>query len=184
MRGDRRSPFRKGELLGLIFPVSQQGRERHQRLNDTAQHPDDFATAFARLQVRIETACTAESEWPEQVAAGIRAALAFAAADPDSAQLLTNGAMAAGREGFARYDRMIAHFGERLLPGRALRPEGERLPEVTEKAMVGGLAMLIANHLDTDRAAELPALAPEAIQFVLTPYLGAEDARRLGAEAA
>ena len=61
-------------------------------MNDTAQHPDDFAdafeTAFARLQVRIETACAAEAGWPAQVAAGIRAALAFAAAEPASAARL------------------------------------------------------------------------------------------------
>jgi hypothetical protein len=74
---------------------------------------------------------------------------------------------------------MISHFGERLLPGRAMRPEGERLPEITERAMIGGLAMLIAQRLDLGRAAELPALAPEAIQFVLTPYLGTEEARRV-----
>lgn len=156
-------------------------------MKDTAQHPDDFANdfepAFARLQIRIETACAAESEWPDQVAAGVRAALRFAAADPGSAKVLTSDALAAGQDGYARYERMIAHFGKRLLPGRALRPEGEHLPEIIEKAMTGGLAMLIAQRLDLGREAELPALADEAIQFVLTPYLGTEEARRLGAEA-
>jgi hypothetical protein len=153
-------------------------------MTDPAQQPDDFANAFeaafARLQIRVETACAAEAEWPAQVAAGVRAALAFAAAHPASAQLLANEALAAGKEGYARYDRMIAHFAARLLPGRALRPEGDLLPEITERAMTGGLAMLIAQRLDLGRAAELPALAPEAIQFVLTPYLGAERARRVG----
>jgi hypothetical protein len=157
-------------------------------MNDTAQHPDDFAssfeTAFARLQIRVETACAAKREWPEQVAAGIRAALAFAAADPDSAQILTNDALAAGREGFARYDRMLDHFGGRLRAGRTMRPEGERLPQTIEKAITGGLAMLVAQRLDMGRAAELPALASEAIEFALTPYLGAEEARRAAAEVA
>jgi hypothetical protein len=152
-------------------------------MDDTAQQPEDFTgafeAAFARLQIRVETACAAEAEWPAQVAAGVRAALAFAAADPAAAGSLTSDVLAAGREGFARYDRMLGHFGERLLPGRALRPEGERLPEITEKAMTGGLAMLIAQRLDIGRAAELPALAEEAIQFVLTPYLGGEEARRV-----
>lgn len=156
-------------------------------MNETTQHPDDFANryeaAFARLQVQVETACAAETDWPAQVAAGIRAALRFAAADPASAQVLTNDAMASGREGYQRYERMIAHFGERLLPGRALGLEDERLPEITEKAMTGGLAMLIAQRLDFGRHAELPTIAAEAIQFVLTPYLGAAEARRV-AEAA
>ena len=154
-------------------------------MSEQAPHPDDFATAFqaafARLQIGIETACAAEAAWPERVAAAIRAALAFAAAHPDDADLLTNRAMAAGREGFERYDRMLEHFGDGLRPGRAERPHGPELPEITEKAMIGGLASLIANRLQGD-VSRLPGLAPEAIQFVLTPYLGAEDARRLGAE--
>lgn len=117
-----------------------------------------------------------------QVAAGVRAALEFAAADSAAAQVLTTGAMAMGKEGFARYDRMIDHFAERLLPGRRERPEGEHLPAATEKLMAGGLAMLIAQRIDTGRTAELDALAPEAIQFVLTPYLGTEEARRLAGD--
>jgi hypothetical protein len=152
-------------------------------MNDKAQHPDEFANAFepalARLQIRIETACASEAEWPTRVAAGIAAALAFCAADPAAGEVLTNEAMADGKEGFARYDRMIEHFAVALRPGRAERPEGEWLPEITEKTMVGGVAMLIAQRLTFGRHAELPALAPEAIQFVLTPYLGAADARQV-----
>jgi hypothetical protein len=151
--------------------------------NDPARRPDDFSSAFdsafAQLQVRIESACVAESEWPEQVNAGIRAALAFATADPVAAKTLTTEALAGGRAGYERYDRMISHLGEWLLPGRALRPEGARLPEITEKAMVGGVAMLVAHRVDLGRQAELPELAAEAVQFALTPYLGTAEARRV-----
>ena len=138
-----------------------------------------FESAFAQLQVPVEAACTAEGEWPYRIAAGIRAALAFAAADPIAAQALTNGALAHGAEGFARYNRMLNHFGERLVHGRMQRPEGPTLPEITEWAMVGGLATLIAEWVDTGKAAELPTVAPEAIQFVLTPYIGVEEAKRV-----
>jgi hypothetical protein len=43
--------------------------------------------------------------------------------------------------------------------------------------VVVGVAMLIAQRLSFGRHAELPTLAPETIQFVLTPYLGAVMAR-------
>jgi hypothetical protein len=80
--------------------------------------PDDFANsfqaAFARLQIRVETACAAEAAWPERVAAAIRAALSFAAAHPETVDLLTNRALAAGCEGFGRYDRMLDHFTREL----------------------------------------------------------------------
>lgn len=151
-------------------------------MSDAAPQPDDFAAAFARLQVRVETACAAEADWASQVAAGVRAALRFAAAEPVTAHLLTNSALASGREGHARYERMLEHFARRLLAGRAERPAGERLPEITEKALVGGLAMLVAQRLDMGRAAELPAASAEAIQFLLTPYLGTEEARCVAAQ--
>jgi hypothetical protein len=151
--------------------------------NDPARQPRDlpsaFDSAFARLQVRIESACVAEAKWPEQVSAGIRAALEFAAADPGAARTLTTEALAGGRAGYERYNRMISHLGEWFLPGRELRSEGERLPEITEKAMVGGVAMLVAQRVDLGRHAELPQLAAEAVQFALTPYLGTEEARRV-----
>ncbi len=155
-------------------------------MRSAQRHPDDFAdafsAAFARLQVRIEHACLGEGpfDWPAQVAAAVREALTFAAEDPAAADVLTNEPLAMGRAGFARYDRMLEHFAGDLRRGRAERPEGRHLPDITEKAMVGGVAMLIAQRLDHDRAAELPGLSPEAIQFVLTPYIGGEEARRVG----
>lgn len=148
-----------------------------------ARQPDDFAnafeSAFARLQVSVETACASEVGWAAKVAAGVRAALAFAAEDPAAAQVLTNDAMAGGRDGFARYDRMIEHFADTLRPGRKARPDGRWLPEITEKTMAGGVAMLVAQRLSFGRSTELPELAFEATQFVLTPYLGATEARRV-----
>ncbi|MEX0972958.1 MAG: hypothetical protein WDZ46_06835 [Solirubrobacterales bacterium] len=155
-------------------------------MRDPEQQLDDFVSefqaAFARLQICVETACAAEAAWPGRVAAAIRAAFSFAAAHPDDADLLTNRALAAGREGFERYDRMLEHFAEGLRAGRGERPHGRDLPPITDRAMVGGLASLIAQRLgDRATVVQLPALAPEAIQFVLTPYLGAESARELAA---
>jgi len=142
---------------------------------------DAFERAFARLQVRVETACAAEADWPAQVAAGVRAALHFAASEPAAARALTNDALAAGSTGYVRYDRMLGYFGERLLPGRDLRPEGERLPEIVEKSITGGLAVLVGQRLAKGSEAELPGLAEEATKFVLAPYVGVEEAKRLAA---
>lgn len=154
-------------------------------MSDTAQHPNDFADAFERafalLQIRVETACAAQADWPGQVAAGARAALDFAAAEPAAAQTLTNDALAAGEAGYSRYDRLLTYLSEPLLPGRDLHSEGEWLPEIVERSMVGGLVTLVAQRLNRGSEAELPGLAEETIQFVLTPYLGAEEARRLAA---
>jgi hypothetical protein len=148
-----------------------------------ARQPDDFVfafdSAFAGLQVRIESACSTAGEWPQGVAAGIRAAFDWAAAEPAAAQLLTNDALAAGAAGFERYERMVAYAAELLAAGRAESPHGERLPEITERAMASGVAMLVAQRLSLGQAEALPGLAREASQFVLTPFLGGAEARRV-----
>jgi hypothetical protein len=151
-------------------------------MGDSARQPDDFAfafdSAFAALQVRVESACAAVDPWPARVAAGIRAAFDWVAAEPAAAQLLTNDALALGTAGFERYERMVAYVAELLVPGRGEASHGERLPEILERSMASGVVMLVAQRLSLDQAAELPSLAGEAIQFVLTPYLGAAEARR------
>lgn len=38
---------------------------------------------------------------------------------------------------------------------------------------------VVRHRLITGRASELPGLAPELVQMILTPYLGVEDARGL-----
>lgn len=156
-------------------------------MSGSAQQPDEFAhafdSAFAELQVRIESACAPAGEWPAGVAAGVRAAFEWVAAEPRAAQLLTNEALAAGRPGFERYERMVGYVAGLLEPGREWPPHGERLPEITERAMASGVAMLVAQRLSLHREAELPAVVPEAVQFVLTPYLGSAVARRVAAGA-
>jgi hypothetical protein len=152
-------------------------------MGEGARQPDDFAvafdSAFAALQVRVESACAGAGEWPAGVAAGIRVAFEWVAEEPRAAQLLTNDALAGGSAGFERYERMIAYVAELLAPGRDQAEHGERLPEITERAMASGVAMLVAQRLSMSREGELPELASEAIQFVLTPYLGSEEARRV-----
>jgi hypothetical protein len=154
-------------------------------MDDAAQRQDGFADAFestfARLRVRIETACASQSDWPSGTAAGIRAALTFAASEPTAVRVLTTDALAGGKPGYERYERLISYLCDLLLPGRAECPDAERLPKETERALAGGVAMLVAQRVDLGRHAELPALAAEAIQFVLTPYLGIDEARRVAA---
>jgi hypothetical protein len=150
-------------------------------VNEPAEPHGDFVaafeSAFARLQVRVEEACAAEAEWPRAVAAGIRAMLEFAATAPDDADTLTNGALAQGAEGMMRHRRLVAYAAGLLEPGREEGGDVATSPAVLEWALAGGIAFLVANRVALGDERELPGLAPEAIEFVLTPYLGAEHAR-------
>jgi hypothetical protein len=107
----------------------------------------------------------------------------FAAADPVAAQTLTNEALAHGPDGIDRRERLIAYLAERLLPGRQESSDAERLPEFIERALAGGVVALVGQRLDSAKEKELPAIAADAIQFVLTPYLGAAEAARVARDA-
>jgi hypothetical protein len=143
---------------------------------------DLFESAFARLQIALLESCDDSRDWPRNVAAAVRAGLEFAAADPDAAATLTTEAMARGAGGIDRYERLVAYLREQLAPGRRQLPEDEQLPTVIEHALASGVLMLVAQRVDRGRMDELPGLAPEVVQFVLTPYLGSSEARRLGGE--
>jgi hypothetical protein len=141
-----------------------------------------FEAAFARLQVVVEEAYVSEVAWPDQVAAAIRAGFEFAASDPAVADLLTNEALARGRDGLMRYQRLIDFSARLLAPGRELSPDGALFPEMLERSLAGGITLLVAQRVDQGRAQELPDLVPDAIQFALTPYLGPVEARAIAAK--
>jgi hypothetical protein len=150
-------------------------------VNEPAEPHGDFVaafeSAFARLQVCVEEACATEPEWPRAVAAGIRATFDFVATEPTDAEVLTNRALAQGPDGVARHRRLVAYAARLLESGRELGMEPAASPAVLEKALAGGIAFLVARRLAQGRERELPAMAPDAIEFVLTPYVGAEEAR-------
>jgi hypothetical protein len=152
-------------------------------VNEPAEPHGDFVaafeSAFARLQVRMEEACASEEDWPRAVAAGIRATLEFAAAEPAAAGTLTNEALARGPSGVARNRRLITYAAGLLEPGRDERVGLGPSPDVLEQTLAGGIAFLVAHRLALGRERELPALAGDVTEFVLTPYLGADEARRI-----
>jgi hypothetical protein len=170
----RTAVFAADELNGAVAGAGMEGR---------AQQPDDFASAFesafARLQVLLEMACIVGGPWPERVRVAVRQALDFAVADPAAAGVLTNAALGQGRDGLERYERLMAYLAGLLEPGRAESPHGADLPSTTERSLAGGVATIIANRVDRGRAEELPGLTAEVVQFILTPYMGTEEARRI-----
>lgn len=140
---------------------------------------DEFARAFerahSRLLTRLESACACQLEWPQGVAAAIRAGFEFIAERPEEARLLTVEALAAGEE--ARYEQMVSGFAALLLRVRALCPGAAELPSIHESATAGAVVSLVRRHLMRGPADEMPRLAADVIEFVLSPYLGIGDAR-------
>jgi hypothetical protein len=148
-------------------------------MDDIPNSPGDFPAAFSgavgRLQVAVLEACREQREWPAKVAAAISAAIDFAAAEPESVQLLTVEALVQRPDGGRRYVRTIEHFAELLC---AEAPVDDRRPQSTEQALIGGVATTIADRMRHDTPSELRAAIPELVEFVLLPYVGSPEAKR------
>jgi hypothetical protein len=143
---------------------------------------DVFDAAHAKLRAAIDSACSGGGRWETKVVAAVAAMLDLAAADPATVRLLTAGVFDYGVYGALRYRRMVDGIASQLALGRKLEQASPDLPGLIEEALIGGVAEIVAGRLRSEREAELPALAGELSQLLLTPYVGAAEARRIIAE--
>jgi AcrR family transcriptional regulator len=136
--------------------------------------------AVEALGQTIAWACAAEQDWPRGVARGIRAALAFAARFPGEARLvLASGQVASepalARQGLPAHERLIE-----LLREGARRHPGARLPQgVSEQAALGAALSIVAGFLAAEEFEALAKRQADLLEILLTPYLGAEQAKRV-----
>ncbi len=134
--------------------------------------------ALTALTTRLEGAVAIQPDWSRRVAAALVSALRSAACHPCEAQLLVGDPFAAGpRPGYCQ-----ALLADRFAPGLALgRREAQAppLPPGFEVALVGSLAGILSSRVRSGLAHTLPAMGPSLTEFVLTPYLGTAEARRV-----
>lgn len=134
--------------------------------------------ALAQLADRVGTATATEPDWPRKVAAGIASAFETTVRRPCEAQLLFGDPLAAGpRMGYC-HELLIAHFAPGLEAGRRLAP-GLPHPPNLEAALLGSLIDTVSSQLRCGSAHTLPSLGPQLTEFVLCPYLGAGEAKRV-----
>jgi AcrR family transcriptional regulator len=140
-----------------------------------------YETVMAELRERIETGFEGAEDWAHGIKAGIAAMLAFLAAEPDLARLAMVEPLVAGPEVVERYDAAIESFVPYFRGGREGRsPETlESLSPATEEGLAGGMVSLISRRILSGQAAELESLLPDLVEFVLTPYLGSAEAKKI-----
>jgi len=143
-----------------------------------------YDTVMRRLSECVGQAFDEEPDWPRAVKAGIGAMLRFLAAEPNLARLCMVEALVAGPVVVERYDSAIESFVPYFQSGREGRSPQvlERLSPTTEEALVGGMMSLISRRIIAGKAAELETLLPDLVEFILTPYLGSDEAAKIAAE--
>jgi AcrR family transcriptional regulator len=166
-------------LIGQRAAVSKSDFYKHFESKD-----DCFIAAYEAAVVRIRDcmveACDAAAEaWELRVGASLAALLKLFASEPAVASIVLVEGLRAGRGVYDRYQGAIESFVGYLRDGAPRTPGGGEVPEATDEAVVGGVASMLGRRVLAGEASELDQLFPEILEFVLSAYLGAEEARRI-----
>ena len=125
---------------------------------------------------RVEGAVDASDEWPVRVRVGIAEALRLLAANPPLARLFAVEALQAGAAARERQQACLARLAEALRAGRS---DDDQLPPELEEMLLGGVVTTIGRYVDAGRAERLPEATPELVEYLLIPYLGPGETRRI-----
>jgi AcrR family transcriptional regulator len=140
--------------------------------------------AIGRTAYVVEEAYDGEAgPWSDKVGAGLGALLELAAAHPNVARACLVEAPTAGPEAAARHEAALKRFVPLLRPGRELNPRQDKLPATLEDTLVGGVLWVINQRLIAGEEDELRGLLPEALEFLLRPYVGEDVAAREAGQA-
>lgn len=137
-----------------------------------------FEKGVEDLRPLVVGAYHSEVEWPLRMRAVLATILADFAEYPELARLLTAEPFVAGPEVARRHKAALEGLVPFLRKGRELRHGGEPLPDTAERGILGAVNSMVGRQLTAGRGDDLESLLPDLTQFVLTPYLGAAEARR------
>jgi AcrR family transcriptional regulator len=138
-----------------------------------------FEVVVGHIRELAAEAIAPAEDWPHRAIGAARAVLAFFAAEPDLARLCLVESQAAGPAVSARFHEAVHEVTPYLEQGRAERAGERELPATTEESTIGALVMLTSRKVAAGEAEQLEDLLPDVVEFILAPYLGAEEASGL-----
>ncbi|MFI4992204.1 MAG: TetR/AcrR family transcriptional regulator [Solirubrobacterales bacterium] len=122
---------------------------------------------------------THKDDWPQGVAAGLRALLHYLASEPAHSHLILVDTFAASPEATATREESLHAFASYLQPGYQYAAKERPVPAIAPEAIAGGIWQVLHHYAGDERTGELPILAPQLIYAALTPFLGAKDAAKV-----
>jgi len=167
-------------LIGQRAAVSKSDFYKHFESKDDC-FIAAYDTAVARLRECVAGACDAAAgePWPLRVSAALDALLKLLSLEPALASMVLVEGLRAGRGVYDRYQGGIESFVGYLRNGAPETPGGSEVPEPTDEAVVGGVASMLGRRILAGEAEQLDQLFPEILEFVLSAYVGVEEARRI-----
>jgi len=179
----------KGYRAVTITDVTKQARVSRRVFYENFEGKEEcFLAAFEVVADHVRElageAVAAVPDWPQRATAAARAVLVFFAEEPDLARLCLVESQAAGPPVAARFHEAVQEAVPYLELGRAERPRERPLPPTTEESVIGAVVLMLSRKVAAGEAERLLDLLPDMVEFVLTPYVGAEQATELARTAA
>lgn len=143
-----------------------------------------FDVVVAHVRELVADAAGSAPDWPHQAIAAAQEALSFLASEPDLARLCLVESQTAGPKVARRFHDAVRDLVPPLERGRAERSGDRPLPPTTEESTIGALISLASRKVAAGKAEELTDLLPDFTEFILSPYLGPDEAGRLARTAA
>jgi AcrR family transcriptional regulator len=167
-------------LIGARASVSKSDFYKHFQSKDECFFAA-YEAAIEKIRKVVVDTCAAQkkADWEVRVRDGISALLAYLAADPGLASISLVEGLRAGRGVYDRYQAAVESFVPYLREGAPTTPDGAPVPAATDEAVVGGIASLLGRRVLAGEAEQIHELLPDVLEFALTPYLGATEARRI-----
>lgn len=138
-----------------------------------------FEVVVGHIRELAAEAAAPFDDWPHRAVAAARVVLRFFAEEPDLARLCLVESQAAGPAVAARFHETVHEVAPYLEKGRGERPGGRGLPPTTEDSTLGALVLLASRKVAAGEAVQLEDVLPDFAEFILAPYIGAEDAARI-----
>jgi AcrR family transcriptional regulator len=137
-----------------------------------------FDRTMERSQERIDAAVAADpgAPWPGQVVIALRTLFETILEDPLIARATIVEAPTVGPAIIGRYERAMTLLSPLLRHGREFKTASAVLPVTLEDTLAGGVFWSAYQRLIGSEVERIEALLPEAIEFVLRPYLGEAEA--------
>lgn len=137
--------------------------------------------AMSAALERVVAAAGEIDEWPQRVRAGLSAFLTYVSEEPALARTCMVEALSAGPASVSYYEESQQAFVSLFQLGRDVSPHGGGLPETLEEALIGGVFWIVYQRLTSPEPGKIGEVMPDLTEFILTPYLGADEANRIAA---
>jgi AcrR family transcriptional regulator len=172
------------EAMSVADIVRAAGVSRNAFYDNFGDKRECFAAAHEagheRLLEVLEMPCQRRGySAEERVETALGGALHLLSGAPDLARLLFVEAPAAGREIALRYHEWLRRYGTLMRAAIPQAAEKSSLAVEIDQVIVGGIASRVASEVLQGRAAQLQALTPYLVEYILAFYglsSGAESA--------